>query len=44
MQRISDPNNESMTGAEKKEEIERLKMIISDLAKQAEDVRKSFKE
>lgn len=41
--RVSDPNNDSMTGAEKKEEIERLKSLISDQAKQAEDIRKSFK-
>jgi hypothetical protein len=32
-----------MNGAEKKEEIERLKSLISDQAKQAEDIRKSFK-
>jgi hypothetical protein len=41
--RVSDPNNDSMNGAEKKEEIERLKSLISDQAKQAEDIRKSFK-
>ena len=41
--RVSDPNNDSMTGAEKKEEIERLKSLISDQAKQAEDIRKNFK-
>jgi hypothetical protein len=32
-----------MTGAEKKEEIERLKSLISDQAKQAEEIRKNFK-
>jgi hypothetical protein len=36
-----DPN---MDGAEKKEAIERMKMIMSDLAKQAEEVRKSMKQ
>ena len=41
--RVSDPNNDSMTGEEKKDEINRLKMLISDQAKQAEDIRKSFK-
>jgi hypothetical protein len=41
--RVSDPNNDTMTGAEKKEEIERLKSLISDQAKQAEDIRKNFK-
>jgi hypothetical protein len=40
--RVSDPNNDTMTGAEKKEEIERLKSLISDQAKQAEDIRKNF--
>ena len=43
LQRISDPNNDTMTGEEKKDEINRLKMLISDQAKQAEDIRKSFK-
>jgi hypothetical protein len=41
--RVSDPNNDSMTGEEKKDEINRLKMLISDQAKQAEDIRKSLK-
>ena len=41
--RVSDPNNDTMTGEEKKDEINRLKMLISDQAKQAEDIRKSFK-
>ena len=41
--RVSDPNNDTMTGAEKKEEIERLKSLISDQAKQAEEIRKNFK-
>ena len=36
----ADPN---ISGAEKKIEIDRMKLIISDLAKQAEEVRKSMK-
>ena len=37
-------NDKNMDGAEKKEAIERMKMIMSDLAKQAEEVRKSMKQ
>jgi hypothetical protein len=37
-------NDETMSGAAKREEIDRLKEIISMLAKQAEDTRKSLKE
>ena len=37
-------NDETMSGAAKREEIDRLKEIISMLAKQAEDARKSMKE
>ena len=33
----------TMDGAAKREEIDRMKMIIAELAKQAEDARKSFK-
>ena len=36
-------NDKDMDGAEKKEAIERMKLIMSDLAKQAEEVRKSMK-
>lgn len=36
-------NDETMSGASKREEIDRLKEIISMLAKQAEDTRKSLK-
>lgn len=36
-------NDETMSGAAKREEIDRLKEIISMLAKQAEDTRKSLK-
>jgi hypothetical protein len=36
-------NDETMDGAQKKEEIDRLKQLIGDLAKQAEDVRKSLR-
>jgi hypothetical protein len=32
-----------MSGAAKREEIDRLKILIGDLAKQAEDVRKSMR-
>jgi hypothetical protein len=32
-----------MDGAEKREAIENMKLIMSDLAKQAEEVRKSMK-
>ena len=39
MLHISDPNNTSMDGAQKKEEIERLRFLISDAARQAEDLR-----
>lgn len=35
-------NDEEMTGAAKREEIDRIKILIGDLAKQAEDVRKSM--
>jgi hypothetical protein len=34
--------DENMTGAQKKEEIDRLKIIIGELAEQAEDARKSL--
>jgi len=37
-------NDDTMSGAAKREEIDRLKEIISMLAKQAEDTRKSLKE
>jgi hypothetical protein len=37
---MADP---TMSGAEKREEIDRMKLIISDLAQQAEEVRKSSK-
>jgi hypothetical protein len=37
-------NDKDMDGAEKKEAIERMKLIMSDLAKQAEEVRKSMKQ
>jgi hypothetical protein len=37
-------NDPNMDGAEKKEAIERMKLIMSDLAKQAEEVRKSMKQ
>jgi hypothetical protein len=37
-------NDKTMSGAAKREEIDRLKEIISMLAKQAEDTRKSLKE
>ena len=37
-------NDETMSGAAKREEIDRLKEIISMLAKQAEDTRKALKE
>jgi hypothetical protein len=37
-------NDKTMSGASKREEIDRLKEIISMLAKQAEDTRKSLKE
>jgi len=33
----------TMDGAAKREEIDRMKMIIAELAKQAEEARKSFK-
>lgn len=36
-------NDDAMTGAAKREEIDRLKILIGDLAKQAEDVRKSMR-
>jgi hypothetical protein len=36
-------NDETMSGAAKREEIDRLKILIGDLAKQAEDVRKSMR-
>jgi len=36
-------NDKDMDGAEKREAIERMKLIMSDLAKQAEEVRKSMK-
>lgn len=36
-------NDKNLDGAEKKEMIERMKLIMSDLAKQAEEVRKSMK-
>lgn len=36
-------NDKTLDGATKKEEIERMKLIMSDLAKQAEEVRKSMK-
>jgi hypothetical protein len=36
-------NDETMDGAQKKEEIDRLKQLIGELAKQAEDVRKSLR-
>lgn len=36
---ISDPNNTTMDGAQKKEEILRLRMLMSDIAQQAEDFR-----
>jgi hypothetical protein len=37
---MADP---TMSGAEKREEIDRMKLIISDLAQQAEEIRKSSK-
>lgn len=37
-------NDETMDGAQKREEIDRLKQLIGDLAKQAEDVRKSLRQ
>lgn len=37
-------NDKNLDGAEKKEMIERMKLIMSDLAKQAEEVRKSMKQ
>jgi hypothetical protein len=36
-------NDDTMTGAQKKEEIDRLKLIIGDLAEQAETARKSMR-
>jgi hypothetical protein len=36
--------DETMDGAQKREEIDRLKQLIGDLAKQAEDVRKSLRQ
>lgn len=36
-------NDKNMDGAEKREAIENMKLIMSDLAKQAEEVRKSMK-
>jgi hypothetical protein len=36
-------SDEDMSGAQKKEEIDRLKILIGDIAKQAEDARVSFK-
>jgi len=36
-------NDKTMSGASKREEIDRLKEIISMLAKQAEDTRKTLK-
>ena len=36
-------SDQTMTGAAKREEIDRLKILIGDLAKQAEDVRKSMR-
>jgi uncharacterized membrane protein YukC len=36
-------NDESMSGADKREEIDRMKEIISMLSKQAEDTRKAMK-
>ena len=36
-------SDEGMSGAQKKEEIDRLKILIGDIAKQAEDARVSFK-
>ena len=36
-------NDETMGGAQKKEEIDRLKQLIGELAKQAEEVRKSIR-
>lgn len=35
--------DETMSGAEKKEEIDRLKLLIDEIAKQMEDVRRSLK-
>jgi hypothetical protein len=35
--------DKTMTGSQKRQEIDRLKMLIGDLAKQAEDVRKSMR-
>jgi hypothetical protein len=37
-------NDENRTGAEKKEEIDRLKIIIGTIAEQLESVRKSVKQ
>jgi hypothetical protein len=36
-------SDQTMSGASKREEIDRLKILIGDLAKQAEDVRKSMR-
>lgn len=36
-------NDQTMSGAAKRQEIDRLKILIGDLAKQAEDVRKSMR-
>jgi len=36
-------NDDTMTGAQKKEEIDRLKLIIGDIAEQAETARKSMR-
>lgn len=35
--------DETMSGADKREEIDRLKMLIGDIAKQAEEIRKSLR-
>jgi hypothetical protein len=39
MLHISDPNNTTMDGEQKKEEISRLRFLMSDIAKQVEDLR-----
>jgi hypothetical protein len=40
---IQNPENTSMTGEQKKEEIDRLKQLISMISEQAESIRKSMK-
>ena len=40
---IQNPENTSMTGEQKKEEIERLKQLISMVSEQAESIRKGMK-